>query len=92
MTTIDNFDELTDFRDGEEDKYLVEYILADDFGFSHRCSPFLMPKGTVFEHNYGTYEVISIDRKIKHIVLHCVRLENKTPKFDVLFNMVNQFN
>jgi len=92
MTTIDNFDELTDFRDGEDNKYLVEYVLADDFGFSHRCSPFLMPKGTVFEHNYGTYKVISIDRKIKHIVLHCERIENKTPMFDSLFKMINQFN
>mgnify|MGYP000860815582 CR=1 FL=1 len=74
MTTIDNFDELTDFRDGEDDKYLVEYVLADDFGFSHRCSPFLIPKGTVFEHNYGTYKVISIDRRIllKNVILNLI--------------------
>ena len=92
MTTINSFDELTNFKDGEDDKYLVEYILSDDFGFCHRCSPFLMPKGTVFEHNYGTYKVISIDRKIKNIVVHCERLENKMPMFDVLFEMTKQFN
>ena len=90
--TIDSFDELTDFRVGEDDKYLVEYILADDGGFNHRCSPFLMPEGTIFEHDYGTYKVISINRRIKHIVIHCERIEKKTPMFDALFKMINQFN
>lgn len=90
--TINSFDELTSFKDGEDDKYLVEYVLADDGGFCHRCSPFLIPKGTTFEHNYGTYKVMSIDRKIKHIVIHCERVDTKTPMFDTLFKMRDEFN
>ena len=73
-------------------KNFVEYILADDEGFNHRCSPFLMPEGTIFEHYYGTYKVISINRRIKHIVVQCERIEKKTPMFDALFKMINQFN
>lgn len=90
--TINGFDELTDFKDGEDYKYLVEYVLSDDSGFCHRCSPFLLSKGTIFEHNYGTYKVVSIDRKVKHIVLHCERIDNKTPMFDTLFKMRDEFN
>mgnify|MGYP000039898383 CR=1 FL=1 len=33
--SINSFDELTGFRDGEDDKYIVEYILADWGGFCH---------------------------------------------------------
>jgi hypothetical protein len=62
--SMKNFDALTMFKDGEDDEYFVEYLLVDNMGFNHRCSPFLIPVGTVFEHNYGTYEVISIDRKM----------------------------
>lgn len=89
---MNSFDELTIFKDGEDDEYIVEYILADDGGFCHRCSPFLIPVGTVFEHEYGTYEVFSIDRKIKHIVVHCERLNRETRMFNMLFKIKNEFN
>jgi hypothetical protein len=92
MVTIDSFDELTDFKDGEDDKYLVEYVLFDDGGFCHRASPFLMKKGAIFEHNYGTYKVVSINRKLKNIVVVCDRIDNETPDFDSLFKEKEKFN
>lgn len=90
--TMDGFDELTDFKDGEDEQYLVEYILADDGGFCHRASPFLMLKGAIFEHNYGTYKVISIDRKPKHIIVHCERMSSAHPLFDMLLKLREDFN
>ena len=90
--SVKNFDALTMFKDGEDDKYLVEYLLVDDNGFDHRCSPFLIPVGTVFEHNFGTYEVISIDRKMENIVVFCERVTKEKPMFDSLIAMKNQFN
>lgn len=92
MTTINNFDELTDFKDGEDEKYLVEYILADDGGFCHRASPFLMPVGTVFEHEYGTYEVKRHDIKVKHIIVYCERLDKGIYLFSTLFSIRTKFN
>jgi hypothetical protein len=81
---MNSYNELTSFKDGEDDKYIVKYVLADDGGFCHKLSPFLMPKGTIFEHNYGTYEVISIDKIEKDIIIHCERINNKTTMFDAL--------
>lgn len=90
--TINSFDGLTNFRDGEDDNYIVEYILADLGGFCHRASPFLMQVGTVFEHEYGTYKVTSIDRKPKHIIVYCEHLKKETTFFDTLFKLRDEFN
>lgn len=90
--SIDSFDQLSLFREGEDDEYIVEYILSDDSGFCHRASPFLMKVGTIFEHNYGTYEVLSIDRKIKNIIVYCSRVTQETPSFNTLLKMRNDFN
>ena len=92
MTSIDGFDEITNFRSGESDKYIVEYILMDDGGFCHRASPFLMPVGTIFEHDFGTYKVNSIDRKKVNIIVWCVRETMKHEKFDTLHKMKENFN
>ena len=91
-STIDGFDELTEFVCGEDEQHIVEYILMDDGGFCHRASPFLMPVGTVFEHNFGTYQVQSIDRKPKTISVFCVRLDSDTPMFNQLFELRKNFN
>jgi hypothetical protein len=90
--TIDSWDEITDFRSGEDDEYIVEYILADDGGFCHRASPFLMSVGTVFEHEFGTYRVDEIIRNIKHIVLYCNRIDRTHKSFDLLFKIQNEQN
>jgi len=74
------------------DGYIVEYILADWGGFCHRASPFLMQVGTVFEHEYGTYKVTSIDRKPKHIIVYCEHLKKETTFFDTLFKLRDEFN
>lgn len=78
------WDEITNFRSGECDKYIVEYLLFDDGGFCHRASPFLMPIGTVFEHDFGTYKVTHIFRQIKNIVVHCERIDSTHKIFDFL--------
>lgn len=90
--TIDGFDELTDFVTCEKEPYIVEYILSDDNGFCHRASPFLMPVGTIFEHEFGTYEVKSIDRKLRYIIVYCVHIDNSTPMFKSLIDMRKSFN
>jgi len=89
---ISNFDQTTWFIDGEDSKYIVEYILADDGGFCHRASPFLIPVGTIFEHNYGSYIVKSIDRKAKNIIVYCERIDSNKPMFDFLIKMGDEFN
>lgn len=92
MTAIDNFDELTSFKDGEDNKYIVEYILADDGGFCHRCSPFLMAKDIVFEHEYGTYKVDEIRIMTWHVIVYCARIDKEVKTFNILFNIRNKFN
>lgn len=92
IMTINSFDEITDFKDGESDEYIIEYILADDGGFCHRASPFLMKVGTVFEHEYGTYVVSEIRRQKKHIVVCCDRESMNHPSFDLLFKMKDNSN
>jgi hypothetical protein len=85
---------MNDFEDFElDDKYLVEYILMDDFGFVPKYFHFLIPVGTKFEHEYGTYEVFSIDKNSENrIMVICNRLESKKPMYDCLLSMRNQFN
>lgn len=90
--TIDDFDFVTNFKDGEGIEYIVEYILADDSGFCHRASPFLMSVGTTFEHNYGTYKVISIDRKAKNIIVYYQRLNSEHKSFDILLSLKQRLN
>lgn len=72
------------FKDGESKHYIVEYILADDGGMCFRHSPFLLPKGAIFEHEYGTYEVTEITKDKQQITVYCERLKTKTPLFDKL--------
>lgn len=85
---------MNNFKDCElDDKYLVEYLLMDDFGFVSKHFHFLIPVGTKFEHEYGTYEVTSIDKNTgNRIMVICDRLEKKKPMFDCLLSMRNQFN
>jgi hypothetical protein len=85
---------MNNFKDCElDDKYLVEYLLMDDFGFVPKHFHFLIPVGTKFEHEYGTYEVTSIDKNTgNRIMVICDRLEKKKPMFDCLLSMRNQFN
>ena len=87
-----NWDEITDFKCGENEDFIIEYLLFDDGGFCHRASPFLMPVGTIFEHEYGTYEVTHIFRQIKNIVVHCERRKLRHDKFDFLFKLKKTFN
>lgn len=89
---INSFDELTDFISGEDLPYLVEYILMDDGGFCHRCSPFLMPIGTIFEHEFGTYKVISFDRKTHNIIVFCDRINLEHKNFDLLIELQKKLN
>ena len=84
-SSINDWDEITSFRSGEDDEYIVEYILMDDGGFCHRASPFLMPVGTIFEHDFGTYKVWKINRKQKHIVVICTLIAKGHDRFDQLF-------
>ena len=51
-----------DFISGEDNSKIVEYYLNDDNGVCTRCSPFLMPKGTEFEHSFGRYRVEKIEK------------------------------
>ena len=90
--TINSFDQLTNFSEDENDGFIVEYLLIDDNGFCHRASPFLMPQGTIFEHEFGTYQVTSIDRKNKHIVVNCDRITVSHLAFDTLIKMRDNFN
>jgi hypothetical protein len=80
---------MNNFEDDElYDKYLVEYILMDDSGFVPKYFHFLIPEGTKFENEYGTYEVFSIDKNSgNRIMVICHRLESKTPMFDNLLTM-----
>lgn len=76
---------MQNFTNGEDDKYLVEYLLMDDGGFVPKYFALLIPVGTKFEHEYGTYEVTSIDKNSgNRIMVICHRLESKTPLFDSL--------
>lgn len=90
--TGNSFDEITDFVCGEDKEFIVEYLLFDNNGFCHRACPFLMPIGTVFEHNYGTYKVTHIYRQINNIVVHCERIDSKHKNFDFLFQLKETFN
>lgn len=92
MNKINKFDGLPDFVCSEDKEYIVEYILSDDGGCNSRTSPFLMPIGTIFEHNFGTYKVSSIDIEVTHIIVWCDRVEKETPKFDFLIALRNIFN
>ena len=80
---------MNNFEDSElDDKYLVEYLLMDDSGFVPKYFHLLIPVGTVFEHEYGTYEVFTIDKNSgNRIMVICHRLESKTPLFDNLLAM-----
>lgn len=72
-------------NDELEDKYLVEYLLIDDGGFVPKDFALLIPVGTKFEHELGTYEVASIDKNSgNQIMVICHRLEKKKPMFDSL--------
>jgi hypothetical protein len=62
---------MNQYIDGESPEYLVIYLLVDDRGFNQRISPFLMPLGTVFQHELGTYRVDSIDKKDGKIIAVC---------------------
>ena len=51
-----------------------------------------MPKGTIFEHNYGTYKVESIYIDAGQIVVSCERYNKKKPFFDALFQIMKNLN
>ena len=92
ITNINDFDELSDFISGEDIEFIVEYILCDDGGFCHRCSPFLMSVGTIFEHNFGTYKVYDITQKRKHIQVFCDRIDSTHKTFDKLHELLKRKN
>lgn len=54
---------------GGESKFF-NYYLIDDNGYCSRSNIFKMPVGTVFEHDFGTYIVTSIE----HDKIFCDRL------------------
>ena len=92
ITTINDFDELTEWRGCEDDEFMVEYILMDNFGASLRSSPFLMSVGATFEHEFGTYKVLSIEMRQKYTVVICNRISNNRFKFDLINRLRKIFN
>jgi hypothetical protein len=71
-----------DFTSGEDNDKIVEYYLLDDGGCSNRCSPFIMPVGTEFEHEYGRYKVTEIKREAgQAIKVVCERLTRAITMF-----------
>lgn len=73
---------MNQFINGESPEYLVIYLLVEDRGFNQRISPFLMPLGTVFQHELGTYRVDSIDKKDGKIIAVCEKEKEDQKLFE----------
>ena len=73
------------FIDDEVADFMVDLYLIRDKKVEMRVSPFLLPVGTKFEHQSGTYEVVQILTKNGGIQVMCECVYNDTG----LFNMVN---
>lgn len=73
------------FMDDETTEFLVDIYMINENKVTMRVSPFMLPVGTRFEHQSGTYEVVEILTKHGGIQLMCECVLNDTS----LFNMVN---
>ena len=74
---------MNQFINGESPEYLVIYLLVEDRGFNQRISPFLMPLGTIFQHELGTYRVDSIDKKDGKIIAICEKEKEDKKLFEM---------
>ncbi len=77
----DNIESIQNFK--REERYLVEYLLMDDGGFNPRTFEILLPVGTEFEHEYGTYIVTKIDKNDGgRLMVLCDRIYSSHDEFD----------
>ena len=56
----------------------IIYYLCDDNGFNSINLEFLISVNTVFEHEYGTYQVNKIEEDKNKIFVYCERISTLT--------------
>ena len=80
------------FINDETCEFLVDLYLIKDTKVEMRVSPFMLPVGSRFEHQSGTYEVMEILTKHGGIQVMCECVFNDTTLFNIVNNMRNNNN
>ena len=72
--------------------FMVDVYMIRNDKVQMRVSPFLMPVGTQFEHQSGTYEVVQILTRHGGIQVMCECIQEDTSLFNMVNNMRTNIN
>jgi hypothetical protein len=72
--------------------FMVDVYMIRNDKVQMRVSPFLMPVGTQFEHQSGTYEVVQILTRHGGIQVMCECVQEDTSLFNMVNNMRTNIN